>query len=124
GREDLRAMAGAGDDHKGRVDSAQLKRSVKPPPLAGWDGGCLGAGDDQEGRGIPGDVGDGAGTTRGVLALEDRAAEEQGSRRIGSVVLNRAVGPGLRRHGEEVRRAEDVADGLAAAGDTRVRPVS
>src|SRR5262249_51385400 len=34
------------------------------------------------------------------------------------------VGPGLGRYGEEVRRAENVADGLDAAADTRIRPVS
>jgi hypothetical protein len=78
----------------------------------------------QEGRVILGDLGDGAGATGCVLALEDRAAEEKGFRRIGSVVLESAVGPGLRCYGEKVRRAEYLADGLDAAADTRVRTVS
>src|SRR6516225_9104169 len=116
-REDLRAMAGAGDDHQGRVDASLLERRVQLPTLADGYGGVPVAVEDQEGRVIPGDVGNGAGAAGRVLALEDRAAEEQGFRRIGSVVPERAVGAGLRRDGEEVRRAKDVADGLDAAAD-------
>ena len=60
-------MTGAGDDHQGRVDSALLKCRVQLPTLADRDGGVLVAVDDQEGRVIPGDVGDGADDARASL---------------------------------------------------------